>query len=62
MKLNLELRLLILFGVVAGFAVLGGLGYVVDGASQQTVISAVVGAIGVGAAVAVTSGKEKGDD
>ena len=55
MRLGLELRLLILLGAVCAFAVLGGLGYVVDGASQQVVITAIVGAIGVGAAVAVQS-------
>ncbi len=55
MRIGLELRLLILLGAVCAFAVLGGLGYVVDGASQQVVITAIVGAIGVGAAVAVQS-------
>jgi hypothetical protein len=51
----LELRLLILLGAVCAFAVLGGLGYVVDESSQQVVITAIVGAIGVGAAIAVQS-------
>jgi hypothetical protein len=55
MRLGLELRLLILLGAVCAFAVLGGYGYAVDGASQQVVITAIVGAIGVGAAVAVQS-------
>lgn len=55
MRIGLELRLLILLGAVCAFAVLGGLGYVVDESSQQVVITAIVGAIGVGAAVAVQS-------
>ena len=55
MRIGLELRLLILLGAVCAFAVLGGLGYVVDGASQQVVITAIVGAIGVGTAIAVQS-------
>ena len=55
MRIGLELRLLILLGAVCAFAVLGGLGYVVDESSQQVVITAIVGAIGVGAAIAVQS-------
>ena len=55
MRIGLELRLLILLGAVCAFAVLGGLGYVVDESSQQVVITAIVGAIGVGVAVAVQS-------
>jgi hypothetical protein len=54
-RIGLELRLLILLGAVCAFAVLGGLGYVVDESSQQVVITAIVGAIGVGAAIAVQS-------
>ena len=53
MRIGLELRLLILLGAVCAFAVLGGLGYVVDESSQQVVITAIVGAIGVGAAIDV---------
>ena len=55
MRIGLELRLLILLGAVCAFAVLGGLGYVVDESSQQVVITAIVGAIGVGTAIAVQS-------
>ncbi len=55
MRIGLELRLLILLGAVCAFAVLGGLGYVVDESSQQVVITAIVGAISVGVAVAVQS-------
>jgi len=54
-RIGLELRLLILLGAVCAFAVLGGLGYVVDESSQQVVITAIVGAIGVGTAIAVQS-------
>ena len=42
MRIGLELRLLILLGAVCAFAVLGGLGYVVDESGQQVVIAAIV--------------------
>lgn len=57
MKLNLELRLIILFAAVAGFAVLGAFGFAVDAGDKQTVIGAIIGAIVAGGAAAVLPGK-----
>lgn len=61
MNFNIELRLLILAATVAGFAVLSGYGFVVDGASRETVITAILGAVIAGGAAAARANGKKED-